>query len=208
MFHIGKDIYYKHSIISKEETERYIAFARWMYYASEDTPQVKADLEKFDCENCIKEGYYKDRECGLSEQEFDLIKYRETKDIVEEKEKTSSSQKEVDDLMLKYKLPESMFRKSYKLPEVEEVKEDDDKYIERDYFKYKECPTSLITYQTRIIAEKVYFANKSNIPFMSGGLTEQDNKFMQIAQIVNSECNRIEAEKMKREQSSSKKGSK
>lgn len=210
LFYVGKDIYYKYSMVSKEEAQKYEAFSRWMYYASEDSSRVKEDIKTFDCEVCVDNEYYKERKCGLSELDFNRVKYRDKKEDVEpEAPKISEQKAKVQQLLLKNKLPDSMFRKSYSVKVVE--KEDEEitgLEVIRDYYTYKECPTSFINYEIKIIAEKVYFANKSHIPFMSGGLLEQFNKFIQITQIVTSECNKIEGERMKREQDEAKRSRK
>jgi hypothetical protein len=207
LIELGQKIYNEFTMLSEEETDKFIAATRFLHFLSE--PANKSKIETFDCMKCIENNYRKNRSCSRFTDEeaqgiYEYIKGLEDEDFQTDEVKP---EKDLESLKKKYSTvrTKSMVFKDEKGQEIKPRVEKSTNKIVLDKYAYPECPVSYIPDWINTMAGVFFHCSKSNITFFSGGICDQPYKFYRAERIVASESSTIEREEMDKAQKSNSK---
>lgn len=199
LIRIGEFAYNNLTLLTEAESDKLRGYIRFSTYLSDE--KNKAQEKTYDCVTCIKNGLHEKRSCGLvNKQEMieRILGKPEEKKVVERK-------KSAAEIMSPYTVFRSRAApKTQAPPPVEEVKPVVE--LEKPVFKipsvnfsFPECPVSWVPVSLKMLANLLYSAGKSNMPFYQGGVGDQPYKTHSAQQVVLSESARIEMEKMEQD---------
>jgi hypothetical protein len=207
LIELGIKIYNEFTILSDEETNKFIAATRFLHFLSEPANKTKA--ETFDCMKCIENNYRKNRLCSRFTDEeaqgiYEYIKGVEEEDVERDEVKP---EKDLESLKKKYSTVrnKSMVFKDDKGDEIKPRVEKASNKVVLDKYSYPECPVSYIPDWINTMAGVFFHCSKSNITFFSGGICDQPYKFYRAERVVASEGSTIEREEMDKAQKSNSK---
>jgi hypothetical protein len=181
---IGEFCYHKLTQLTEAQVDYYRAFIRMALIASEDQGELK--MRKYKCDHCVKNNLWKRNLCGLTEEQRFI------------RSGTKSVEEEVvqaDDLMSRYKNKSktALRKKKHENPDFESPKQ-----VVLGDIKLNECPRSIFIKNPEIedLGGKLLYCHKNSVPFFTGGLADQSQRFYEIGSIVSSEVSRYESEQM------------
>ena len=215
LYQIGEFAYTQLSMLSETEAQQLKGYIRFSSYLSDE--KNKAQEKTYDCDACIKGGYYMNRLCGLPNKQALIDKYHPpTPTTLVVPEAPERKKKSRANIMSSYTVKRSRAAPMDlpgvpQAPEPEpepEIKEAPVFKIPKVNFSYPECPVSWIPSPVKMLANFMYSSGKANMPFYNGGVGDQPYKIYTAQQIVLSESSKIEIERMDEERRQSSSGSK
>lgn len=197
LIRIGEFAYNNLTLLTELEANKLRGYIRFSTYLSDE--KNKAQEKTYDCETCIKAGLHEKRSCGLVNKEamIERILGKVEEKPVFERKKTAAQ------IMSPYTVFRSRAAPKTQAPPVEAPKPVE---AEKPVFKipsvnfsFPECPVSWVPVSLKMLANLLYSAGKSNMPFYQGGVGDQPYKTHSAQQVVLSESARIEMEKMEQD---------
>jgi len=208
---IGKHIYHELTTLSDEDASKLRGFIRFLYWSSDEGNRNQ--LKSFDCDNCLESGMAVNRPCGEYSMEHrrSYLEKRRAKAVAAAQEAAQVAAKRVKGRKAygndKLRRQRKRRRHDRQKRAEEEAKQNTELkgpkgrqgFIMVGGYRYPECPVSWIDEWVKVVGEAMYHAEKSDMPFFSGGIADQPYQIFRASKVVKSEYGAVEHEEMEKE---------
>lgn len=186
---IGKKAYLDHTIMSDEEDSKLRGYVRFASYLSEQPESIQ---KTFSCSDCLRTNRYKNRKCGYTDEEREIILSSLEEDSENEREEIEVKEPDKNVKLTKKRVMKKVTgrRKSGDTPVASSS-------LNINNFKFPECPVSWVDDYIKTIGDQSLFCYNSKIPYFSGGVGNQLNKIYSMVKVVGGELSEIEHERHK-----------